>query len=207
MQITRKDIVSIIGLIKANYTYAYKDVDEDAMLMMIETWFVSLSRYDKQVVMIAFQKAIENCKMPPTLADILQNIKEIKTANEPTDTELWEQLVRAANKTSDYVYHFRFTMIEDNGKTQGDNARDRFNRLWDSLPQILKDYCGNKNGLIDLSRNDLSFEKGRFLKILPTLKQRQEIKQTINPAILELASGIVKEIESVGLLPLKDTKN
>lgn len=206
MQITRKDIVSMVGLIKANYTYAYKDVDEDAMRMMIETWFVSLSRYDKQVVMIAFQKAIESCKMPPTLADILQHIKEIKTANEPTDTELWEQLATAIRKTSNYVYYFQFTMIEDNGKTQGDNARDKFNGLWDELPQILKDYCGNKNGLIGLTRSDLSFEKGRFLKILPTLKQRQEIKQTINPAILQLASGIVKEIESVGLLPLKDTK-
>lgn len=207
MQITRKDIVSMIGIIKANYTYAYKDVDEDTMRMMIETWFVSLSRYDKQVISVAFQKAIEGCKMPPTLADILQHIKEIKVATEPTDTELWEQLVRAANKTSDCIYYFQFNLVEANGKTQGDNARDRFNKLWDELPQILKDYCGNKHGLIDLSNSDLSFEKGRFLKVLPTLKSRQEIKQTINPAILQLVSGMTKEIGSIDLLPLKDTKN
>ena len=211
MQITRKDIVSMVGIIKANYTYAYKDVAKEDMLMLIETWYTSLARYEKEIISVAFQKAVESSKMPPTLADIIQNINTIKAATEPTDTEYWEQLSSILRKVNDCVYHFRFTMIEDNGRTQGDNARSEFKRIWQGLPQLLKEYCGNEGGLINLSKltcDELSFEKGRFLKMLPTLKARVEIKQTMPPDLLKLASGSLKELgRSIDFLPLKDTKN
>ena len=196
MNIAKKNIVEMIGIIKANYSYAYKDVDSDSMSLLIETWFESLSKYDGRIVMVAFKKALETCKMPPTLADIIQNIKQIKVATEPTDTELWNELVKAVEVTNDCIYYFQFQMVEDNGKTQSENAKERFNKLWEEMPQILKDYCGNKSGLVDIAQTDLEFEKNRFLKQLPTLKQRQEIKATTNPEILKIASGIVKELVS-----------
>ena len=196
MNIAKKNIVEMIGIIKANYSYAYKDVDSNSMSLLIETWFESLSKYDGRIVMVAFKKALETCKMPPTLADIIQNIKQIKVATEPTDTELWNELVKAVEVTNDCIYYFQFQMVEDNGKTQSENAKERFNKLWEEMPQILKDYCGNKSGLVDIAQTDLEFEKNRFLKQLPTLKQRQEIKATTNPEILKIASGIVKELVS-----------
>lgn len=211
MQITKKDIVGMVGIIKANYTYAYKDVAKEDMLMLIETWFTSLSRYDKEIVSVAFQRAVESSKMPPTLADIIQHIKTIKTATEPTATELWEQLVRILGRVNDCVYRFRFNAIQDNGLTQGDNARIEFKKIWEELPSLLKEYCGNESGLINLSKltlEELSFEKGRFLKELPNLKTRQEIKQTISPSVLQLANGALKELgNGMDFLPLKDTKN
>lgn len=210
MQITKKDIVGMVGIIKANYTYAYRDTTEKEMLAMVETWYMSLARYDKEVISVAFQRAIESCKMPPTLADIMQQVKAIKIATEPTDTELWEQLVKVLGKVNDCVYRFRFNAIQSNGLTQGENARNEFKQVWQGLPSILKAYCGNESGLINLSKlslDDLSYEKGRFLKAVPSLKTRQEIKQTINPSILQLASGTIKELSnSVDFLPLKDTK-
>ena len=75
------------------------------------------------------------------------------------------------------------------------------------MPQILKDYCGNENGLIKLSSltsEELAFEKGRFIKMLPTLKTRIEVKQTIDAGVLALASGTPEKID---LLPLLDTEN
>ena len=196
MNIAKKNIVEMIGIIKANYSYAYKDVDSDSMSLLIETWFESLSKYDGRIVMVAFKKALETCKMPPTLADIIQNIKQMKVATEPTDTELWNELVKAVEVTNDCIYYYNFYIVESNGKTQSENAKDRFNKLWEELPQILKDYCGNKSGLVDIAQTDLEFEKNRFLKQLPTLKQRQEIKATTNPEILKIASGVVKELGS-----------
>ena len=201
MELTKKDVFDMVGFIKANYSYAYKDVNDDLLKIMMRTWFNSLSKYSKEVVEVAFMKAIEVCKMPPTLADIIQNIKQIKVATEPTDTELWNELVKAVEVTNDCIYYYNFYIIESNGKTQSENAKDRFNKLWEELPQILKDYCGNKSGLVDIAQTDLEFEKNRFLKQLPTLKQRQEIKATINPEILKIASGVVKELGSAE--PLK----
>ena len=78
--------------------------------------------------------------------------------------------------------------------------------LWNSLPQILKDYCGDANGLLVLAKNDMSFEKGRFLKVLPTLKQRQEIKQTTHPEILKLVSELSKTFDDGNLLSYDEKK-
>ena len=186
MELTKKDVFDMVGFIKANYSYAYKDVNDDLLKIMMRTWFNSLSKYSKEVVEVAFMKAIEVCKMPPTLADIIQNIKRIENANEPTDTELWQELVDCVDKANDCIYYFQFQMVEDNGKTQSENAKDRFNKLWEEMPQILKDYCGNKTGLFELTQVDLEFEKSRFLKQIQTLRQRQEIKQEINFDLLEL---------------------
>ncbi len=209
MQLTKKDVVSMIGIIKANYTYAYKDVAKDDMLMLIETWYTSLARYEKEVVSVAFQKAVESCSMPPTLADVLKNVKTIQAATEPTEAELWEQLSSTLRKVSGCVYKFQFNAIQANGLTQGENARNEVKAIWQGLPQILQEYCGNESGLINLSKvDDLSFEKGRFIKALPTLKTRIEIRQTVNPDILQLASGVCKELgDTIKLLTLKDTKN
>lgn len=210
MQLTKKDVVGMVGIIKANYTYAYRDVTKDDMIMLVETWFTSLARYEKEVVSVAFQKAVEGCKMPPTLADIIQRIKEIQVATEPTEMELWEQLRSVLKKVSSCVYMFRFNYVESNGLTQGENARNEVKAIWRELPPILKDYCGNESGLINLSKlssEELGFEKGRFLKTLPTLKVRLEVKQTVNPDILQLVSGTYKELGSnIEFLPLKDTK-
>lgn len=186
MELTKKDVFDMVGFIKANYSYAYKDVNDDLLKIMMRTWFNSLSKYSKEVVEVAFMKAIEVCKMPPTLADIIQNIKRIENANEPTDTELWQELVDCVDKANDCIYYFQFQMVEDNGKTQSENAKERFNKLWEEMPQILKDYCGNKTGLFELTQVDLEFEKSRFLKQIQTLRQRQEIKQEINFDLLEL---------------------
>ena len=76
MQITRKDIVAMVGMIKANYTHAYKDVTKPELSAMVEFWYSSLAKYEKEVVNVAFQRAVESCKFPPTLADIIQNVKE-----------------------------------------------------------------------------------------------------------------------------------
>ena len=186
MELTKKDVFDMVGFIKANYSYAYKDVNDDLLKIMMRTWFNSLSKYSKEVVEVSFMKAIEVCKMPPTLADIIQNIKRIENANEPTDTELWQELVDCVYKANDCIYYFQFQMVEDNGKTQSENAKERFNKLWEEMPQILKDYCGNKTGLFDLTQVDLEFEKSRFLKQIQTLRQRQEIKQEINFDLIEL---------------------
>ncbi len=211
MQLTKQDVASIVGVIKANYDNAYRNSTKETLLAMIEQWYKSLVIYDKEIVGVAVKRVLESSEYVPTLAHIIREIKEIKAATEPTETELWERLVKVLGKVDDCVYRFRFNAIQSNGMTQGQNARLEFEKIWDDLPQVLKEYCSNENGLINLSRltyDELSFEKGRFLKILPTLKTRLEIKQTINPDILQLASGTVKELSgSVEFLTLKDTKS
>ena len=207
MQLTKQDVVSMVGVIKANYDNAYKNSTKDTLLAMIEQWYKSLVVYEKEIVGVAFQRALEECEYPPNLANIMKQIKTIKEATEPTDAEYWVQLSDTLRRVASCVYKFQFNAREDNGLTQGQNARNKVKEIWEQLPQILKDYCGSENGLINLSRMDqdeLAFEKGRFIKMLPTLKTRIEVKQTIDAGVLALASGTPEKID---LLPLLDTEN
>lgn len=210
MQLTKKDVVSIVGLIKTNYARDFRDSTKESLLAMIDSWFCSLARFDKEVVVAAFQRVLENCKYPPTLADIMEQIREIKKATESTETELWAELNKVLKEVDSCVYRFAYNAVDPNGLTQGQNARNRVNEIWEQLPPVLKEYCGDKNGLISLSKLDyeeLGFEKGRFLKMIPTLKGRIEVKETINPKVLQIVSSQTKLLTELELLPLKDTNN
>ena len=115
MQITRKDIVAMVGMIKANYTHAYKDVTKPELAAMVEFWFNSLAKYEKEVVGAAFQMAVESCTFPPTLADICKNIHGIRTATEPTEADLWDELVRVLPQVGRVAY-FGTRQYFDNGR-------------------------------------------------------------------------------------------
>ena len=210
MEVTKKYVAGLIGVIKNEYPREYGTMNEQNLLAKIELWYRSLARYPKEVVEVALQRALETSKYPPTLAEIVGNVKEIKEATEPTDTELWAELCRVFRKVNGCTYRFKYNAIDYNGKTQGENARAEFNAIWDGLPPVLKSYCGNKGGLIslaDMDEDELAFEKGRFLKAVPTLKQRQEIRDTVEASVLALASEEKLQIEDVKeCMLLTDTK-
>ncbi len=169
-----KKIGEIIASIKAIYPYYAKDTDVD---VLAKTWMLLLKDVPDDVVRIAIIKCLQICKMPPTPADVLEQVREIATANEPTDEEMWVVLTKAIRKAQDYIYCFNHTFIEENGKTQGDNAREKFQKLWDGLPDKLKTYLGGKGELMRLSKyndEEMMFEKKNFLKSMPTVSKRQE---------------------------------
>ena len=189
MELTKKDVLSMIGLIKANYPYAYKDISEEDMRMLHETWYRSFSRFPKEVVGVAFQKAIETCKMPPTIADLMEHIQTFQEALEPTESELWSELLSALHSGARELYYTKYPIWE-NG--QPVDHRARFEGIYNNLNALLKNYCGDMAGfqrMANLSDEQLTFEKGRFLKTLPILKSRVKVQAEIDPKILMLVSG------------------
>lgn len=210
MNITKQYVAGLIALLKSEYPREFREMTEKQFAAKIEMWHNSLEKYPKEVVDAAFRRALETSTYPPALANILGNVKEIQKALEPTDTEFWEMLLTATRRATERVRSFHYTFVEANGLTQGQNARNEFKAIWAEMPQVLKDYCGNENGLISLTRlgnEELAFEKGRFLKMLPTLKTRAEVRRTVHPDILKLASGTFKEIgSSAAQMTLTGTK-
>lgn len=189
MELTKKDVISMIGLIKVNYPYAYKDVSKEEMQMLQETWFRSFSKYPKEVVGLAFQKALETCKMPPTIADLIEHIQSLQEALEPTESELWSELLTALHLGARELYYTKYPIWE-NGQPIDHNVR--FENIYNNLSPLLKNYCGDIAGfqrMTSLNDEQLTFEKGRFLKTLPTLKSRVKILSEINPNVLMLVGG------------------
>ena len=189
---SKKKIVQLIASIKAIYPYYAKESDLD---VLVSTWTLLLKEMPDNVAEASFFKCLQSCKMPPTPADVLEHIREMSMADEPSDEALWSDLMKAISKTQALVYQFPFTCIEVNGKTQGDNARDAFDKLWDSLPEQLRMFLGSKGELIRISNydeTDLKYEKTRFLKTMPTIHKRREY----NDMRLMIAGGTDKLLES-----------
>ena len=169
-----KKIGEIIATIKTIYPYYSKDADSE---ILAKTWMMLLKDIPDDIVRVAVLKCLQICKTPPTPADVLEQVKALSVANMPTDEEMWVQLTKAVRKTQDFMYRFNFNLIEENGKTQGENARDNFQALWDNLQSELKEYLGGKGELMRLARygeEEMMFEKKNFLKTMPTITKRQE---------------------------------
>lgn len=172
-----KKIGETIAVIKTIYPYYAKDTDS---IPLAKTWMMLLQNVSDEVMDIAVMKCLQTCKMPPTPADVLEQVKALNVANEPTDEEMWVTLTKAVRRSQDYIYNFGHTFVESNGKTQGENARDKFQKLWDELPRKLKSYLGGKGELMRLAKygeEEMMFEKKNFLKTMPTLSKRQEYEE------------------------------
>jgi hypothetical protein len=177
---SQKKIIEMIASVKAIYPYYAKDADIE---MTVKTWKVLLKNIPDDVTEVAFYKALQTCKMPPTPADILEEVKGLINANEPTDEELWGVFLKVLPKVSELRYMFRFTAMQSNGKTQGDNARDKAEQIWQDLPEKLKQYVGSKGELMRLAEytdDELKYEKNRFMKSMPVIQKRQEYAELVS---------------------------
>lgn len=188
---SQKKIIEMIASVKAIYPYYAKDADIE---MTVKTWKVLLKNIPDDVTEVAFYKALQTCKMPPTPADILEEVKGLINANEPTDEELWGVFLKVLPKISELRYMFRFTAMQSNGKTQGDNARDKAEQIWQDLPDKLKQYVGSKSELMRLAEytdDELKYEKNRFMKSMPVIQKRQEYAELVSGNDLMIDSAVI----------------
>lgn len=191
-----EDVGAMINRIMYVYPNSFKDFKDEKTAVLIETWYELLKDYPAPVVAEAFKASLKVCKFPPTIADIVSRIDEMARANETSDTELWEQLVVALDRHLDLSYQFSYSYAPPGEITQGQAAQAAAYRLYESLPDKLKEYCGGYGGFVTLSQtDDLSYEKGRFLKMMPIIETRLRIKSTVSQELLDVCSGTLLEIE------------
>ena len=163
-------ITSMIAAIKTIYPYYAKDAD---VQVLVKTWGALLKEYPDEAVKSAFYKCLQTCKMPPTPADVIEQLNAIKAAKEPTDEELWNEYTKALREGEKLIYYFRFTAREANGLTQGENARRKFLSLYENLPEKIKSYLGGYSEFMRMAQNyddeELKFERNRFIKTMPII--------------------------------------
>ena len=179
---TQKKIIEMITIIKNLFPFYAKDSNVEAL---VKTWGVLLNEYPDNLAEVALLNCLKSAKMPPAPADVIEHIKAIQETKEETPEELWAIYIKALDETERQMYYFDFSYIPDypegNTKTQGQMARDKVEKLWEGLPNRLKQYLGSKSVLMQNAKTftakDLIFEKNRFDKEMPTLKKREEFTQ------------------------------
>ena len=195
----KQDIIKMLTVIESLYGGKSTGELKQHIQLQADIWLEILGRYDKDLAMKAFYDVCKTEKYRITPAHIVEQIEKIENAFGKSDQELWAEFRRVLNKANDCVYKLKFKMIEENGKTQGENAQLELERLYEGLPLPLQRYCGNVSGLKDLSQLDdesLEFEKARFLKDIGKKKAEIKIQQEC-PQFAELAQGTLKALEGL----------
>lgn len=191
---TEKKIAELIAAIKTIYPYYAKEMNVETL---VNTWNLLLKDYPDKAVDVAMLECLKTCKTPATPADVIEQLKDFEQVNRMSDEELWNKLTDAVRETDRLMYRFDFTFVEDNGLTQGQNARNKANKVWEQLPEELKSYLGGRSELMRMAKNytdnDLHFEKSRFLKTMPAVRKRQEYKSIM--LLTERNNPMLKEAE------------
>lgn len=205
--ITPQDINKYITTIRINFESAYKTQTDEERQILIKSWYAILKDYPKEVCDKAVLQAIKHAEYAPRIGAIVKEIEEMQVAFEKSDGELWAELTGCLRDVHRNYYAFRFNAIEYNGKTQGDNARDRVTAIFNGLSPELKEYCRTQRGLIEIAEMDtdkLNFEKARFMKTIPTIKQRAKTRHETGDKLASLIQGITLAIDCADTKLLKE---
>ena len=193
----KQDIIKMLTVIESLYGGKSTSELKQHIQLQADIWLEILGRYDKDLAMKAFYDVCKTEKYRITPAHIVEQIEKIETAFGKSDQQLWAEFRKILKRANNCAYKLKFTAVEGNGKTQGENAQEELQQLYDGLPPELQRYCGNISGLkylSELNDEELEFEKARFLKDIG--KKKAEIKmQQECPQFAELAQGTLKALE------------
>ncbi len=181
MELNKSEIVKIISAIKIQCPETLQYRNETEFDILVDMWFEILKDYPKEIVWAAVRNALKNTvyQKQNWIGAINQEIEKMQVAYEKDENELWAELTGVLREVNDCAYKFKFNYVEANGLTQGENAYNRVKEIYGNLSPELKEYIRNEKGLIDLGNctlQELNFEKGRFLKTMPTIKQRAKTR-------------------------------
>lgn len=199
--INKAEIVKIITAVRIQCPEALQYRNETELDILVDMWHEVFKPYPKEIVWRATRNALKNTvyQKQNWLGAIHQEIDKMQVAYEKSDTELWAELTGCLREVSECAYKLRFTYVEANGLTQGEIARRRLVEIYNNLSPELKDFCRSVDDLVELSRltdQQLGFEKGRFLKTAPQIKERAKTRAQMPNALAGLLQGLsVKLIE------------
>lgn len=178
--VSKAKISEIIGAIRSIYPYYAKD---GMIAVTASVWERVLQNYNDEEVSAAFYSCLQSCKVPPTPADIIERINGARKALEPSNEQLWGVYYDALIRTLDLMAQFSYTFVESDGISQGQKARNKVDKLYEGLPEKIKEYLGGKGELMRIARSintqDASFEKARFLKAMPSVEKSQEARNLL----------------------------
>lgn len=175
---SQNKIVEIIFGIKTIYPYYAKETDVESL---VKTWGMLLRDVPDEAADAAFYAALRVCKVPPTPADLLEQIRAMNEACEPSPEELWVVYHRALREAMRLIPQFAYTYVDESGLSQGQQARNKVDALWEGLPDTVKRYLSSRGEFIRQaqqmavsSEDDAGWEKQRFIKSVPAMRKRAE---------------------------------
>ena len=156
---TREETTAMLSILKAAYPQFYKGMSRSDMIATVNLWSDMFAHDDAASVKFALYELIRtHTGFPPDIAAVKDKLKSLMQAatNEATDEELWQILIDTVSRYGIY------------------EAQKGF----DSLPPVLKRYCGGPSHIRDLAVIDVetlnTVTHSTFLRSIKHIKEREE---------------------------------
>jgi len=74
---TRSEVNKLLGLMKANYPHAFRQMSQQEKYMLLNTWTLTLSELNGDIVLLAVMQLISTSKWMPTVAEIREQCRKM----------------------------------------------------------------------------------------------------------------------------------
>lgn len=184
-----EEVAKLIALNKSNYPQAYREISSLELKAMVKSWHLSLEPYPAELILRAYQRALESCRFPVSLADIFSVLKSQRRAEQESPEQLWQQALRAARRAKEKSYYLQFTNNSSSkkypGKSQAYEARQEILDTLASLPPPVKAWFGGGTRLVEIG----GMEPEKLEQIIwPSFRryilQEQEKEEMLQPLLL-----------------------
>lgn len=162
---TVKEVQVLIQQNMDMYRISERNMTPQQAANCVALWSAALKDVPPQAGFKAMLQAFTVCRFPVTLADLMDQLRSMQTACQPTAGEAWHQLLAAARQAANTAYEYSFTIRTPEGITQGEAARRRNRTRWEQLHPAAQKWLGSLSGLIHLGQMDeyaLSYQRREF---------------------------------------------
>jgi hypothetical protein len=144
----------------------------------VELWHSYLAPYPVTVCRYSASKIIATHKFAPAISELLDVVRETMNPEPETAIDVWNVFLKAARRAS-------ITTQEE----------------FEALPYEVKRFCGNLNGLRDLSRVDLdtlnTVTRGQFMRTFESMNNSKKALASMPDDIKALVSGISENMRMI----------
>lgn len=183
--LTKQDIVKYLTMIRVNFENSYAGTKEEQALL-VETWFAILKPFPKELVGEAVKRALMHSEFAPRIGNIVNEIERMQQAYSKSDGALWAELCGVLPEANRNYRSLNYTYKDEYGISQGERAQTRLEEIYKGLSAEIQEYLGNWRQLCAISEMDgeaLGYEKGRFMKAMPSVRARVQIRGAVSPHV------------------------
>lgn len=201
------NIVEYIAWINLQFPNTYQFLSDKEREMFVDLWYEGLKEYPKEVCDAAVKQTILNAEFAPKIATVRKHVQALFETQDDGDGELWNKLLEGLESIRHSVPYttekYNQFVDESTGMTAACKAMKKIAGAYDALNSKTREYLGGVRAFMDLSQlsdEELTYEKGRFLKALPTVAQRIKLKAQTPPLLANMIKELALEMNGKRLI-------
>lgn len=155
------EVTQLLKLNKSMYQSSARPLTDDVIAVQLAVWAAALKDVPAEAGFLAIQRAFTVCRFPVTLADLYDKLRALQAESSTPVATVWESILKAAHRAADNVGRYRYTCQMEDGRTQGQQAKEENQALFAGLPGMVRDWLGSPRALAEIDFMDATAQNFR----------------------------------------------